>query len=654
MTNEKKIPNRHPNPDGNSPCIWTGKAKNGRWPDTENWQDGRIPGSADVVRITRFSGPRTIDIAEPTTIGRLEIELESPDEGVVLTGDGPLVLSGVDRLRGKPTTLQVMGGSLEFRHPLRVEIEGPRFSAFPGGHLRINSSVVYATIHDLKLAMSQTGRMTLAVPYWEPNMDWDISTGSTQGLGDRILHYDHSGHEGPMGLTFNKFKEHDGDVIRITGFREGDYLRFNADPRLSTDPGKHLRLEGIRFPGWPNDGAAEISEKDGYWYFLPEGSVIPDTGVHRSLQEEAGKRIPQVTYPEVRLTKIETFTLAPATAQYTRNMGGDLVRLLDGRLFLAYSQWTTGATDSDSSRVVGQLSEDNGETWGKVFPIMEPNEDRDNVRMPSFVRLGDGRLALFVRCHLTMDVKWVEMTTCHDESARILDAAAWSAPRRVTPASPGGHIIIASRVIRTHSGRLIVPIAAPWPWTRTDGKTVDIRTTCMLSDNDGATWRQSRTTLRGPGKGLMEPTVVELPSGRLMMLTRTQMHRQYISYSDDGGEFWSKAMEVTRLISPESPADLAMEPNTGWTMVVWNRNSNLVRMRMRENRTPLTVGFSHDEGESWFGFYNLEEEPGKIWFYPTLRFLDGTAYVIYSERTETDSGDTRIALKMKTFRVEEG
>ena len=38
----------------------------------------------------------------------------------------------------------------------------------------------------------------------------------------------------------------------------------------------------------------------------------------------------------------------------------------------------------------------------------------------------------------------------------------------------------------------------------------------------------------------------------------------------------------------------------------------------------------------------------------TLRFLDGTAHVIYSERTETDTGDTRIALKMKTFRVEEG
>jgi sialidase-1 len=333
-------------------------------------------------------------------------------------------------------------------------------------------------------------------------------------------------------------------------------------------------------------------------------------------------------------------------------MGGDLERLKDGRLFLAYSQWTSGSTDADSSRIVGQISEDNGGTWGEIFTISEPDETRDNVRMPSFVRLGDGQLALFVRCHLTMDEKWVEMMTCHDESVPILDAASWSVPRRVTPAPPGGHIIIASRVIRTHSGRLIVPIATPWPWRRSDEKKADIRTTLMLSDNDGVTWRQSRTTLHGPGRGAMEPTVVELPSGRLMMLMRTQTHRQYVSYSEDCGETWGKAIEVTRLISPESPAALALEPNTGWTMVVWNRNSNLGTMR--ENRTPLTVGFSSDEGNSWFGFHNLEDEPGKTWFYPTLRILDGIAHVIYSERTETEAGETRIALKMKTLRVEEG
>ncbi len=645
-------PGEHVDPRGRMPCLWTGEGGNGLWPDAGNWKGGRIPGSSDVVRLVAFSGPATIAIPNTATIGRLEVELQDAEATVILTGNGTLVVTGVDHSRGKPTTLQVMSGTLEIRHPITVEIEGPRFSAWPGGHLRLSSPTVYATIPDLKLAMSQTGRMTLAVPYWEPNMDWDISTSSTQGLGHRIVHYDHDKIEGPIGFSFNKFKEHDADILLITGFRDGDYLRFTENPMLSTDPGKHLRLEGIRFDSWPHQGAAEIAQKDGYWYFVPQGTAVPDTRVHASDQQEAAERAPVVHYPEVHITPLETTVPAPASADHPRNMGGDLARLSDGRWLLAYSQWTTGTTDADASRVVGRLSHDQGTTWGETFVIAAPNETRDTVRMPNFVRLGDGRLALFVRCHQTMDVKWISMMTCRDETAELLDASTWSAPRRVTPAPPGGHVIIAARVIRTRGGRLIVPFATPWPWDRTDGRADRICTSCMLSDDDGKSWFQSRTTLRGPGRGLMEPAVVEFTSGRLMMLMRTQTHRQYISYSEDDGNTWTKATEVTRLTSPESPAALAIEPNTGWVMVVWNRNSNLGTMS--ENRAPLTVGFSHDEGESWFGFQSLEDEARKSWSYPTIRFLDDFAHVLYYERTETERGETRISLKMQKLAVGPG
>lgn len=644
------MPGRQPDLDGSPPCIWTGKGNNGYWPDSDNWAGGRLPGPTDVARIGRFSGPSMIEIPTPTTIGRIEVERESANDKVVLSGPGPLVLNGIDRLMGKPTTLQVMRGTLEFRDPIQVHVAGPRFSALPGGHLRISSSGVSATVPDIKLAISQTARMTLSVPYWEPHMDWDISTASTQGLGHRIIHYDHTAHQGPMGLSFNRFKEHDGDVLLVTGFCRGDYLRFKEDPRISTDPGKSLQIENIRFRLYPHGGAAEIKEKDGYWYFLPAGTTIPDTQVHRIPQSDARRRNPGVSHPVVHLNQASAGVLAPSTNHFPRNMGGDLVRLRDGRYLLAYSQWTTGTMDDDQSRVVGRISSDRGENWGEIFPVSEPDENRDSVRMPSFVRLGDGRLALFVRCHRTMREKWVEMMTCRDESAASLDVAAWSEPVRVTPAPPGGHVIIASRVIRTRAGRLIVPIATPWPWTRTDGKTDDIRSTCMISEDDGVSWRQSGSTLRGPGRGLMEPSIVETASGRLMMLMRTQMHRQYCSYSKDGGDSWSPATEVTRLISPESPAAVALDPHTGWIVVVWNRNSNLGKMK--ENRTPLTVGFSHDAGRSWFGVQNLEEAPGKTWFYPSIRFIDGKAHVIYSERTETSDGETRIALKTRIFRVE--
>ena len=633
-----------------SECRWTGSVGNGQWNDPTNWSESILPGSADVVRFSGAIGDCEICIEDTITVGRIEMKTDSTDDRVVLTGGGTLILNGVDRLLGKPTTLQVMKGTLDFRNPLCVQVEGPRFSVnAPGGHLGIYTPQVYATEPDLKLAMSQTGTLTFSVPYWEPNMDWDIATSKTLGLGDRILSYSLED-EQPQGLTFNKFKEHDGDILLVKGFKHGDYLRFKEDPSLSTDPGKHLRLEGIRFEGWPESGAADIGESDGFWYFKPKGSELPDCTVHRAEQRQAKQRIPELQFPGVTLSEVGEHILAPATAEFPRNMGGDLVRLTDGRLLLAYSQWLGATTDGDPSRVVGMISEDDGRNWGEIFPIAEPDDRRNTVRMPSLVRLGDGRLALFVRCHHTPTEKSIAMMECRDESLPALDGSAWTEPQRITPAGPGGHIIIAQRVVRTGSGRLIVPLATPWPWDRTDGKTDKIRTWFLLSDDGGENWRQSQSMLEGPGRGLMEPCVVELSSARLMMLMRTQMHRQYISYSDDNGETWTKAMEVTRLISPESPAALAIEPNTGWIMVVWNRNSNLGSHG--KNRTPLTVGFSHDGGKSWFGFHNLEDEPGKAWSYPSIRFIDGAAHVLYYEQTKTELGENRIALKMRIFRVE--
>jgi len=238
---------------------------------------------------------------------------------------------------------------------------------------------------------------------------------------------------------------------------------------------------------------------------------------------------------------------------------------------------------------------------------------------------------------------------CKDESRNLLDHNAWTEPHCITPPGPGGHIIIAKRVIRTQQGRIIVPIASPWPWDRTDNKTDNIRSCCTLSDDEGDTWRRSQSVLAGPGRGMMEPCVLDLNEKRLMMLMRTQVHRQYISYSDDDGDTWTSATEVPHLISPESPAALAHVPNTNLIMTVWNRNNN--SGRHSANRTPLTVGFSNDKGKTWFGFHNLEDEAGKTWSYPSITFLNEKAHVIYYERSGTRTEDKNISLKMCRFNI---
>ena len=140
---------------------------------------------------------------------------------------------------------------------------------------------------------------------------------------------------------------------------------------------------------------------------------------------------------------------------------------------------------------------------------------------------------------------------------------------------------------------------------------------------------------------------MELKDGRLLMLMRTQTHRQYSSVSRDGGDTWSPTIEVTRLVSPESPAAIRRDPGTGWLTVVWNHNS---RGKPGADRTPLTIAFSSDEGESWFGYLNLESDRAKTFSDPSLRFLDGKAFVTYYER-QSESTDRRISLKMSSFRI---
>ena len=73
----------------------------------------------------------------------------------------------------------------------------------------------------------------------------------------------------------------------------------------------------------------------------------------------------------------------------------------------------------------------------------------------------------------------------------------------------------------------------------------------FLSDDDGETWREvvpenaPRFVQKPPHlstrwqEDSCEPTICEMPDGRLMMLVRTSQDYHYMHYSEDGGESWS-------------------------------------------------------------------------------------------------------------------
>ena len=66
----------------------------------------------------------------------------------------------------------------------------------------------------------------------------------------------------------------------------------------------------------------------------------------------------------------------------------------------------------------------------------------------------------------------------------------------------------------------------------------------------------------------VEPGVVKLKDGRLMMYCRTEAGCQYICHSEDGGETWSPWVP-SKLFSPLGPATIERIPWSGELLCVW-------------------------------------------------------------------------------------
>ena len=138
-----------------------------------------------------------------------------------------------------------------------------------------------------------------------------------------------------------------------------------------------------------------------------------------------------------------------------------------------------------------------------------------------------------------------------------------------------------------------------------------------LSDDEGRTWTTSKGFLMGffedGHQGYWtgdEPTVTELKDGRLLCFMRSTNGRILKSYSQDGGEHWSK-LEGTDLAMSNSPAVLRRIPTNGDLVLVWNQMSaDEIRRGYRRGRLSLAV--SKDDGETWTHFKILELSPGVV------------------------------------------
>lgn len=165
-------------------------------------------------------------------------------------------------------------------------------------------------------------------------------------------------------------------------------------------------------------------------------------------------------------------------------------------------------------------------------------------------------------------------------------------------------------------GTLVVPLS---------NENFNIAMMAMTADG-GRTWNYSQPV---PDAGVLQPSLVEFPDGRLQAYFRNSHPSRRIqrSTSSDGGLSWSP-LELTDRPHPGGGIEAVRLTNGNLALVYNNKE--------QKPRDKLAVSISDDGGKTWQWTRQLEDSPGGRFDYPSLiQAADGTLHVTYSYHLKT-------------------
>lgn len=332
----------------------------------------------------------------------------------------------------------------------------------------------------------------------------------------------------------------------------------------------------------------------------------------------------------------------PAYEKFPRYSEGSIVALKDGSLLYATTEFAGGGADHATATIVGRTSRDGGRTWGPQR-VLQENIGQQNVMSVTLRRLPPGRdtdpLAMFFLVKNSQSDLKVYLRTSGD------DGASFDKPVVATP-QPGYHVMNNDRVTMLSTGRIVCPVSTtPDVFSKGPGGG-HFTCVCHYSDDGGRTWRQSAGSVDQPQRGAMEPEVVELADGRLLMICRTQLGYIATSLSSDGGDHWSVPSKLP-LEAPESPATIRTVPSTGDLLLVWNQ-TYLKGAGHGGKRTPLTAAISSDNGTTWKNVRQLETDARQAYAYTSVLFHRDRVLLSYYVQ---DGQNGRISSRFRSLPV---
>ncbi len=189
----------------------------------------------------------------------------------------------------------------------------------------------------------------------------------------------------------------------------------------------------------------------------------------------------------------------------------------------------------------------------------------------------------------------------------------------------------------------------------------------IRSEDNGESWEIFGALGKLENIRVDQPALIEFDDGKLMVMMRSWEGHIYKSYSCDTGKTWS-AVEATALLNNNSGIDVIRARN-GDLLLVHNPTAlsdtgTLIvdqslkgtqgfelsvsefsrdKKSARENnpdivlvypkwgpRTPLRISVSRDNGASWDGVYELEDQPGEYSYPSIMQGSGGDFHIVYT------------------------
>lgn len=330
-------------------------------------------------------------------------------------------------------------------------------------------------------------------------------------------------------------------------------------------------------------------------------------------------------------------TVAKADDKHVRNSEGTAVELRDGRLLLAWIEFTKGEGDSDffPARIVAKTSKDGGKTWDGYRVLARPELGEISAFSPNLLRLKDGRLLFVYMRYLSFakaQNKYPPATTV----ALISEDDGTTFSRLATVLEEQPITVCSHSLKQLASGRIVLPLNRD---LSRKGQPDHWEAGCAYTDDGGKTWAQCENWVDAPKRGAMEPHVEEVAANHLLMVLRTQLGAVYRSDSRDGGRTWSEASTLG-IEAPESCPELCKVPGTGDLLLIWNGARYDPQWASHfGKRTPLSSAISKDGGTTWSKPRHIETDAGWAFSNPGAYFTrQGTLFLNYWTCKYTDKG----------------